>query len=111
MKQSSDAINYQIRHRFNWSGQLISVNRKILLNDNFKFFEIYKLGLHWFLLSRDLYKTMDTGATIPPIIMLQVLHSAFPAFAERGEQGGYQQQDANECWMELMKMLQQKTKV
>ncbi|XP_023349063.1 ubiquitin carboxyl-terminal hydrolase 14 isoform X1 [Eurytemora carolleeae] len=59
---------------------------------------------------RDLYKTMDTGATIPPIIMLQVLHSAFPAFAERGEQGGYQQQDANECWMELMKMLQQKTK-
>jgi len=59
---------------------------------------------------RDLYKTMDTGATIPPIIMLQVMHTAFPAFAERGEQGGYQQQDANECWMELMKMLQQKTK-
>jgi len=59
---------------------------------------------------RDLYKTMDTGATIPPIIMLQVLHTAFPAFAERGEQGGYQQQDANECWLELLKMLQQKTK-
>jgi hypothetical protein len=32
-------------------------------------------------------------------------------FAERGEQGGFQQQDANECWMELLKMLQQKTKV
>jgi len=59
---------------------------------------------------RDLYKTMDTGATIPPIIMLQVLHTAFPAFAERGEQGGYQQQDANECWIQLLKMLQQKTK-
>jgi len=58
---------------------------------------------------RDLYKTMDTGATIPPIIMLQVMHTAFPAFAERGEQGGYQQQDANECWLELLKMLQQKT--
>jgi len=42
--------------------------------------------------------------------MLQTLHNAFPAFAERGEQGGYQQQDANECWMELLKMLQQKTK-
>lgn len=59
---------------------------------------------------RDLYKTMDRGANVPPIIMLQVLHNAFPAFAERGEQGGFQQQDANECWMELLKMLQQKTK-
>jgi len=59
---------------------------------------------------RDLYKTMDRGATVPPIIMLQTLHNAFPAFSERGEQGGFQQQDANECWMELLKMLQQKTK-
>merc|ERR1719431_2414816 len=46
---------------------------------------------------RDLYTTMDKGNTVPPIIMLQVLHNAFPRFAERGEQGGYQQQDANEC--------------
>jgi len=58
---------------------------------------------------RDLYKTMDTGATVPPLIMLQVLHNAFPMFAERGEQGGYQQQDANECWYQMLKMLQQKT--
>lgn len=57
---------------------------------------------------RDLYKTMDQGSTIPPIIMLQVLHNAFPRFAERGEQGGYQQQDANECWMEMLRMVQQK---
>jgi len=59
---------------------------------------------------RDLYTTMDSGTTVAPIIMLQVLHNAFPAFAERGEQGGYQQQDANECWLEMLKMLQQKTK-
>merc|ERR1711972_551601 len=52
---------------------------------------------------------MDKGTTIPPIIMLQVLHNAFPRFAERGEGGGYQQQDANECWMEILRMLQQKT--
>jgi len=58
---------------------------------------------------RDLYKTMDTGATLPPIIMLQVLHNAFPLFAERGDQGGYKQQDANECWIEMLRMLQQKT--
>lgn len=56
---------------------------------------------------RDLYATMDKGSTIPPIIMLQVLHNAFPRFAERGEGGGYQQQDANECWMEILRMLQQ----
>ena len=37
---------------------------------------------------------------------LQVLHMAFPRFAERGENGGYQQQDANECWVEVLRMLQ-----
>merc|ERR550519_2265178 len=58
---------------------------------------------------RDLYATMDKGNTVPPIIMLQVLHTAFPRFAERGEGGGYQQQDANECWMEILRMLQAKT--
>ena len=57
---------------------------------------------------RDLYATMDKGTTIPPIIMLQVLHNAFPAFASRGEGGGYQQQDANECWLEILRMLQGK---
>ena len=58
---------------------------------------------------RDLYSTMDKGTTVPPIILLQVLHTAFPRFAERGEGGGYQQQDANECWMEVLRMLQNKT--
>jgi len=57
---------------------------------------------------RDLYSTMDKGRTIPPIILLQVLHTAFPRFAERGEQGGFQQQDANECWGELLRCLQEK---
>merc|ERR1719384_163279 len=58
---------------------------------------------------RDLYSTMDRGSTVPPIILLQVLHMAFPRFAERGENGGYQQQDANECWVEVLRMLQAKT--
>ena len=49
---------------------------------------------------------MDKGSTIPPIVLLQVLHMAFPRFAERGENGGYQQQDANECWVEVLRMLQ-----
>lgn len=57
---------------------------------------------------RDLYDVMDKGASIPPIILLQVLHLAFPRFAEKSEHGGFTQQDANECWTELVRMLQQK---
>merc|ERR1719225_2316764 len=54
---------------------------------------------------RDLYRTMDRGQTIPPLVLVQLLHNVFPRFAERGEQGGFQQQDANECWIELMGVL------
>ena len=54
---------------------------------------------------RDLYRTMDKGQTIPPLVLVQLLHNVFPRFAERGEQGGFQQQDANECWVELMGVL------
>ncbi|XP_043921175.1 ubiquitin carboxyl-terminal hydrolase 14 isoform X1 [Protopterus annectens] len=58
---------------------------------------------------RELYEAMDkTSTSIPPIILLQFLHLAFPQFAEKGEQGQYIQQDANECWVEMMKVLQQK---
>ncbi|KAK0042090.1 ubiquitin carboxyl-terminal hydrolase 14 [Biomphalaria pfeifferi] len=60
---------------------------------------------------RDLYVSMDrTSAPIPPIIFLQILHMAYPRFAEKGENGGYQQQDANECWTEIIRSLQQKLK-
>jgi len=60
---------------------------------------------------RDLYKAMDkTGEAIPPIIFLQVMHMVFPRFAEKGEHGSYQQQDANECWTEIVRSLQQKLK-
>ncbi len=57
---------------------------------------------------RDLYEAMDKSTTIAPLILLQVLHMAFPRFAEKGEGGVYLQQDANECWTELIRMLQQK---
>lgn len=57
---------------------------------------------------RDLYATMDKGETVPPIVLLQVLHMAFPRFAEKNEHGGFAQQDANEFWTELVRMLQQK---
>jgi len=41
-------------------------------------------------------------------MLLQTLHNAFPQFAQTGDKGTYRQQDANECWSELLKMLQQK---
>lgn len=58
---------------------------------------------------RDLYGLMERSAVVPPIMLLQVLHMAFPRFAEKAtEQGGFVQQDANECWTEVVRMLQQK---
>ncbi|XP_076001210.1 ubiquitin carboxyl-terminal hydrolase 14 [Genypterus blacodes] len=58
---------------------------------------------------RDLYETMEkTSSSFPPIILLQFLHMAFPQFAEKGDQGQYLQQDANECWLQMIRVLQQK---
>ncbi|XP_074036611.1 ubiquitin specific protease 14 [Leptinotarsa decemlineata] len=57
---------------------------------------------------RDLYNNMDKGNTVPPIVLLQVMHMAFPRFAEKNEHGAFSQQDANECWTEMVRMLQQK---
>ncbi|XP_002732911.1 ubiquitin carboxyl-terminal hydrolase 14-like [Saccoglossus kowalevskii] len=58
---------------------------------------------------RELYTAMNTSSsTIPPIVLLQVLHMAFPQFAEKSEHGSYQQQDANECWTQIVRLLQQK---
>lgn len=58
---------------------------------------------------RDLFNTMERSSqSLPPLVFLQVLHMAYPQFAEKAEQGGFQQQDANECWTELVRCLQQK---
>ncbi|XP_011313663.1 ubiquitin carboxyl-terminal hydrolase 14 [Fopius arisanus] len=57
---------------------------------------------------RDLYEAMDKGASLRPIVLVQMMHLAFPRFAEKSDHGGFQQQDANECWSELVRMLQQK---
>jgi len=39
----------------------------------------------------DLYQTMESNQTIPPLVLLQVLHQAFPRFADKVE-GHYMQQ-------------------
>lgn len=54
------------------------------------------------------FKQMERGSSVTPILLLQTLHRAFPQFLQMGENGTYRQQDANECWCELLKVLQQK---
>lgn len=54
---------------------------------------------------RELYSLMDKAATIAPQRLVSFLHMAVPRFAEKGEGGVSLQQDANECWSELMSML------
>lgn len=50
---------------------------------------------------RDLYETMDkTSSSLPPIILLQFLHIAFPQFAEKGDQGQYLQQVTTLGWIQ-----------
>lgn len=55
-----------------------------------------------------LFRQMEKAKTVTPIVLLQTLHRASPQFSQTGENGTYRQQDANECWSELLKMLQQK---
>lgn len=57
---------------------------------------------------RDLYSTMDKGNNVPPIVLLQMLHMAFPRFAEKNEHGGFAQQVLltlfylrNSCWLDF----------
>lgn len=58
---------------------------------------------------RDLFRSMENSSSpVPPFMMLNVLHMCFPRFAEKSEQGVFQQQDANECWTELVRCLQRK---
>lgn len=47
-----------------------------------------------------------------PFALVNFLHQEFPRFAERApEGGGFMQQDANECWVELMRTLNNHLKV
>lgn len=59
---------------------------------------------------RDLYATMECSSVSEPVILLRMMHSAIPRFAQRGEGNVFQQQDANECWTELTRILQQNLK-
>lgn len=49
---------------------------------------------------REVFANLEAGATVQPLVLLQLLYSAYPQFTPMT------QQDANECWMELMKVFQ-----
>jgi ubiquitin carboxyl-terminal hydrolase 14 len=46
-----------------------------------------------------------------PLLMLNVLHSAFPQFTTQDEHGHLQQQDANECFAEVLRILGSTTSI
>ncbi|KZO97578.1 cysteine proteinase [Calocera viscosa TUFC12733] len=56
---------------------------------------------------RDLYKGMsETADAVPPLIFLTLLRQANPQFAEQSRSGGgYAQQDADECWQQIVTSL------
>ncbi|KAK7073067.1 Ubiquitin carboxyl-terminal hydrolase 14 [Halocaridina rubra] len=56
---------------------------------------------------QECYKTMDDGKTAVPLVLVNLFRTTFPRFAEQGEQGMYMQQDASECWTELVRLLMQ----
>lgn len=54
---------------------------------------------------KSVFDQMERSVNVTPVFLVQTLHNVFPQFAQTGEKGVYRQQDANECWVELMKML------
>ena len=55
---------------------------------------------------RNLFSFLDrSGEPLQPLMFLQALHSVVPAFAIKGPRGGLQQQDAQECWIEILRVI------
>lgn len=58
---------------------------------------------------RDLVTTlMHSAQPVPPMIFLNVLRTVFPQFAQKGENNVYMQQDAEECWSQILTTLGRK---
>ncbi|CAE7143757.1 unnamed protein product [Rhizoctonia solani] len=52
---------------------------------------------------RETYKAMGrTTEGFPPLILLTSLRAVFPQFAEQSNAGHYAQQDAEECWSQMI---------
>ncbi|KAI9309293.1 hypothetical protein BJ944DRAFT_236234 [Cunninghamella echinulata] len=58
---------------------------------------------------RDLFKNLNkTGEGFPPLVFWQMLRQAFPQFSQTGQGGIPMQQDAEECWSEIVSVLRSK---
>ncbi|KXZ51706.1 hypothetical protein GPECTOR_11g155 [Gonium pectorale] len=59
----------------------------------------------------ELFKDLENGgAPFPPYAFLMALRSKFPQFAQQGAGGVFAQQDAEECWTNVMYALREKVK-
>jgi len=58
---------------------------------------------------RDLFGILShSNQPIPPLVFLQIMRTAFPQFAQKGNNGEWMQQDAEECYTQLLLSLSQK---
>ena len=62
--------------------------------------------------TKALFKNLErSAAPVMPAGFLQTLRDKYPQFAEVGRTGQYSQQDAEECWVQLMYSLRERIKV
>jgi ubiquitin carboxyl-terminal hydrolase 14 len=62
--------------------------------------------------TRELFKDLEKGGTaFPPFRFLMTLRERFPQFGQQTNEGIYMQQDAEECWTQVMYSLKEKLKV
>ncbi|CAI5480774.1 unnamed protein product, partial [Closterium sp. Yama58-4] len=61
------------------------------------------------LAARDLFGELEKSRRpVTPLRFLMLLRQRFPQFAQQGEHGAYMQQDAEECWTQLLYSLSQR---
>lgn len=59
--------------------------------------------------TRDLFANLQTSLRpVAPFSFLQILRQKFPQFAQTGQGGAFMQQDAEECWSQIMFALSQR---
>mmetsp|Transcript_5139 Transcript_5139/g.14364 ORF Transcript_5139/g.14364 Transcript_5139/m.14364 type:complete len:484 (-) Transcript_5139:163-1614(-) len=59
--------------------------------------------------SKELWSQLDkSAAPVAPMRFLASMFEKFPIFAQQAQGGGYQQQDAEECWTQLLQVLRER---
>jgi len=68
---------------------------------------ITSLDMNAFLIEslKDVFYTMENHAVVNPTFLVSAILKAIPRFAENKQNGVFQQQDANEFWTELLRLI------